>query len=543
MLAEHAKQRLESRRFRIIAVLAGLLLALTAGALISSRGIGLIGRSNDEDKIMASRILSRLAAALSSIMPAAAPAQPLPPPPPPVFGANVTGIAYFETTVPFANLMIGSDWLANWQSLPAQYRGTDGSILSLPPSVTTQRFVAVPPTGPEGIEVRCTWSGSGSVLLQGGGTLLASSATSLRFRVVNRHRDRPPPWLTLGNVDPRRPFHDLDCRETRLAPTVRFRPEFLRTLRGFRVLRFMEWQNGNANLPTSWATRHLSTDSLVDRDGVAIETMMALTHELASDPWFVMPWNADDDYIARFARLVVATLPPGRHVYVETANEVWNAQFPVARQAIKEGNERKLAPDDFTASMRRYAQRTGEVMRLWEAAFAGRSGLVRVLSTQHVRPEAARIALSFGDTARHVDALATAPYFGGTFGGTDNTRDMLLAKLSAAMTDTLAAAAANRQVAAAFGKRYIAYEGGEELTLPAQLTLATQMQHDPAQLDLYRRFLAGWRQQAGDVICLYNSVSPPSPYGTWGLAAWEDESLSDAPKLRAVREVAPAREP
>ena len=253
-----------------------------------------------------------------------------------------------------------------------------------------------------------------------------------------------------------------------------------------------------------------------------------------------MPWNADDDYIKRFARLVAATLPPDRHVYVEAGNEVWNGAFPVARQAVAEGAARGLGPDAFTAGMRRYAQRAGEVMRLWEAAFAGRSGLVRVLSTQHVLPQGARVALSFGDTAAHVDALATAPYFGDMYGGTGNTREDIMAKLSTALDGALRAAVADRRVAAEFGKRYIAYEGGEALTLPAQAPLLDQLQHDPAQVELYRRFLGGWRRDVGDVLCLYTSVSVPQPGGSWGLAAWENETLAEAPKLRAVREVAPA---
>ena len=489
--------------------------------------------------------LSRLAAiALSPMLPANAssPTSPLPAPPPMAVGINVAGVSSIETAVPYANLVIGSDWLdPQWRPLAEQYQDRAGNILSLPPGQATQRFVVIPPTGPKGIEVRCTWTGSGKVLLQGGGDLLASSANSLRFHYVYR-RGPVRPWLARLEVDPRRPFRDLDCREPRVAQTERFRPEFLSTIKGYGVIRFMDWQNANANEPATWATRNLpSGGRATGGSGAPIEDMMAITRELHADPWFVMPWNADDDYIARFARLVAATLPLGAHVYVEAGNEVWNGAFPVARQAVKEGRERQLGPDDFTAGMRRYAQRTGEVMRLWEAAFAGRSGLVRVLSFQHVLPQGGRTALSFGDTARHVDAVATAPYFGDLYGGTGNTRDAVLAKLSTALDATLAAAVANRRVTAEFGKRYIAYEGGEALMLPGQLPLLGQFQHDPAQVELYQRFLAGWRRDAGDLLCLYTSVSVPQPGGSWGLSAWEDETPAEAPKLQAVKEGMAAR--
>ena len=437
-----------------------------------------------------------------------------------------------------------SDWLnEKWAHLPNDYQDSDGNIVSLPVSEVANRFLTIPPTGPAGIEVRCTWSGSGSLKLWGGGQALVYGTNRITFRVANRHgADGPPPWLALTNVDSRRPFRDLDCRETTLAATARFRPEFVQTLRGYGVIRFMDWQNANANAPVTWATRHhVGGNRLIEADGVPVETMMALANEVGADPWFVMPWNADDDYIAKFAQGVARLLPAGRHVYAETANEVWNDGFPVARQAVKEGQERKLGNSVMEAGMRRYAQRTVEVMRPWEAAFAGRSGLVRVLSTQHVWADTARTALSFGDTARHVDALATAPYFGVTLGGTGNSRDLVVARLSFELDKALVEATANRAVATAFGKRYLAYEGGEGLSLPAQKELTEQMQYDPVQFDLYQRYLAGWRRDGGDVLCLYTSIMRPAGNGAWGLAAWEDETTAQAPKLRAVKEAMAAR--
>jgi len=186
--------------------------------------------------------------------------------------------------------------------------------------------------------------------------------------------------------------------------------------------------------------------------------------------------------------------------------------------------------------MRRYAERTTEVMRLWEAAFAGRGGLVRVLSTQHVVPETAEIALAFGDTLAHVDALATAPYFGMTLGGGQNTRESSLAALARDLPIAIQQAIENRRIAVRHGKRYMAYEGGQSLVLPAQLPLLEQLQHDPAMYDLYRQYLLLWRQQVGDTLCLLTSVAPPAVSGAWGLATREDESPTLAPKLRAVRD-------
>lgn len=465
--------------------------------------------------------------------------RPPPPPPPTVIGMNAPAVSYGASTVPFANLVMGSQWVGpHWDLLSDEHQDKNGTLRSMPPEGYVQRFLSIPPTGPAGIDVRCTFTGSGSLTIFGGGTTLSASPGNLLIHVVNRRGTPTPPWLILGKVDFKRPPRDLDCRETSLAPTVRFRPEFVRTLRGYGVIRFMDWQNANDNVTVRWAGRHMPAGNRVDADGVAVEDMLALVRELDTDAWFVMPWNADDDYISRFAQMVRAQLPAGRHVYVEVGNEVWNGGFAVARQAIAEGRERKLGTNDTEAGMRRYAQRTGEVMRLWEAAFTGadRARLVRVLSTQHVYPQTAQIALGFGDTATHVDALATAPYFGTTFGGFDNTRESVFAYLSTDVPATLRNAVINRRIATGFGKRYIAYEAGEGIALPAQQPLLDKLQHDPAQYDLHRQYLAGWRRDVGDTLCLLTSVARPGVSGAWGLAAWEDETPAEAPRLRAVQD-------
>lgn len=491
------------------------------------------------------------AAALAWLAPAgvglaqlAQPAQgPLPSPPPTTIGMNAPAVSYVASTVPFANLVIGSFWVdSHYNLISDAHQDKDGTLLSMPPEGYAQRMLSIPPTGPAGIEVRCLYSGSGVLSLFGSGEKLPSTAGTLRFHIVNRRGTPAPPWLIASKVDPARPLRDLDCREAGVPRTTRFRPEFLATLRGYGVIRFMDWQNANENKAVRWTDRHVPGSIRVDVDGVAIEDMLALARELGTDPWFVMPWNADNDYISRFARMVRAQLPAGRHVYVEVGNEVWNNGFDVGRQAIAEGQARGLG-DGTGAGMRRYAQRTEEVMPLWEAAFAGaRPGtLVRVLSAQHGWPLTAQVALGFPGIVAHVDALATAPYFGSIMGGFGNTRDGVFARLAVEMPAALRDAVANRRIAVGAGKRYIAYEGGEGISLPAQKQLLDQVQHDPAQYALYRQYLDGWRREVGDTLCLLTSVAPAGPSGAWGLAAWEDETPAEAPRLRAVRDAMAAR--
>ena len=518
------------RAVLIVTILGAM--ALVAAVVAVQRNPALV------DRLPSNRLRHAVFAILGRVVPASSGlSRRLPPPPATVIGMNAPEIRYYSASVPFANLVMGADWLdSRWQPLADAHQDANGNVRSLPADGVALRFLSVPPTGPAGSEVRCTFRGSGTLSLAGGGETIATTPNVLRIRLTNARGRPASPWLVLRDVDPRRPLHDLDCREAQIPRAARFRPAFLATLRGYGVIRFMDWQNANANQPVTWRDRHTPAGNRLDRDGVAIEDMLALVRELGAAPWFVMPWNADADYIAGFARLARAQAPTGRPVYVEVGNEVWNTGFPVGRQAVAEGRARSLGPDDRQAGMRRYAERTVEVMRPWEAAFAGRGGLVRVLATQHVLPETAEIALAYRDTAAHVDAVATAPYFGTTLGGTGNSRASSLAALAAILPVAIGQAVDNRRVALRYGKRYIGYEGGQSLVLPAQPALLEQLQHDPAMYHLYRRYLAAWRTNVGDTLCLLTSVAPPATSGAWGLAAREDDTLAQAPKLRAVRE-------
>lgn len=465
------------------------------------------------------------------------PPAPLPPPPATALGVNLSSFSIYSTTAPFANLAIGSDWfIGHWQRLTDQQEDQNGNVLTIPAGSQLRRYVMVPPTGPEGFDARCTFTGAGTLTIEGNATPGVSGPHSLTVHLTNNHGMQGKPWLIVSGFDQANPLRDLDCRDVRVKRDVRFRPEAFRPLRGFRVIRFMDWQHANANLAVTWRDRRLPGSLRVDRDGIAIEDMLAVANELGADPWFVIPWNADDDYVTRFAQLVRAQLPPERSVYVEVGNEVWNGAFPAAQQAVREGLARGLATDPAQAGIRRYAQRTGEVMRSWETAFAGRRGLVRVLATQHALPSSAETALAFADTQRHVDALATAPYFGDVLPGPGHTRDAAIATMEKGLPHALDLVTANRRVAAAHGKRYIAYEGGPSLAIPVQNDLIERIQHDDALYGLMGRFLAGWASRGGDVLCLYSSIDKPTSWGMWGLAETEVDTRAEAPKLSAAQD-------
>ncbi|SNT26039.1 hypothetical protein SAMN06295912_1851, partial [Sphingomonas laterariae] len=333
------------------------------------------------------------------------------------------------------------------------------------------------------------------------------------------------------------PVRQLDCREKTASATARFSPAFLASVRGYKVLRFMDWQSTNANVAVTWATRpQLLTQNQASKMGASVEYMVALANEAGIDPWFTMPWNADEDYQRRFATYVRDNLAPGRKAYVEMSNEVWNWSFPVTTQAKNEGLSMGLATNEAEALLRRYAQKSTWMHKIWSQVFASdMKRLVRVIATQNANPWAAEQVLKFEDTAQNFDALATAPYFGGgTFSGsraaiTDLTN--IFTFLDADIDAVLAKAAQNKAVATRYGKRYIAYEGGQHVVHASNVELVRSINRDPRMYTLYQRYLATWKAQIGDAMTLYNNTGPVSQWGAWGLREYAGQPIAETPKL------------
>jgi len=460
------------------------------------------------------------------------------PVPPTTIGVNLSAPTYFLGTRVLANLASAAGWGASdHRVLGPEDIDKDGSVKRVAAGVEIYRLMTLPNVGTRTATIRCTWKGKGEFRPRARRVQSVSPGKgSFTFTLNNAEPlQGGNPMLGITSVDPSDPIRDLDCRETTMPASARFDPAYLESLRGFKVIRFMDWQNSNGNVPVTWATRHLP--NWIDNtgaDGVAIEDMIELAKQTGADPWFNMPWNADDDYYERFARMVHDSLPADRTIYVELGNEVWNHAFSVAGQAQKEGLAANLSSDPNEAGLRRYAQRLAHVLDIWKKVYADRPGrLVRVAACQN-GDWCAKAVLGFGDTARHIDALATAPYFGGPLSnGAFASPDDLFVALDHDIDRTFANTLQAKAIAAQYGKRYIAYEGGQHLIFK-DVEFEQRIERDPRMYDAYKKYLGLWRSKIGDTIALYNSSGPVRPFGAWGLVEYVGQPMSETPKMRAV---------
>ncbi len=469
-------------------------------------------------------------------------------PPPPSdtrteLGINLFGLANFNRDQVYLNLITQSEWFSSrgegWTLMPKEQLDRNGWVRELKPGQTAPRPLILPPAPFRAVQVRCEYRGRGEITTGGVVRIQSSGEGWLMLDLSPTGAADEGAWIELVGTDAANPVRDIDCRDVAFPRDERFHPAFLKFVQDFKVLRFVDWQRINDNAAVSWADRATQENSSqVTPAGASIEDMIDVANRTKTDPWFLMPYKADAQYIREFALLVRKKLDPERTVYVELGNEVWNDMFDAAQQAQREGMMMQLGNGDAKrAQMIRYAQKMRAAMKIWTEVYADRpEHLVRIAASQNAYSDLANIIIEDADTVRWVDALATAPYIWLDLKGYGSgDLDRIFAAMPDAIEHTMKFAEENRAIAAKHGKRFIAYEGGQHL-VTSDLVLARAVQRDPRMAGVYERYLAEWDRRVRSMLTLYASTAPIADYGSWGLREYSGQPLDQTPKLRAVKQ-------
>jgi hypothetical protein len=458
---------------------------------------------------------------------------------------NVATIDIESGSRPFTNMIYGGIWqmqnTAPWgpgEVVPDSMLDTNGWVKTAPAGYVIRRGLSVPLAGGDFI---CRYQGNGTLDVSGPVSNVAKTAGATRFTIAPTYPNPQP--VNLGfTVDPSNYIRNIDCREVSAPTTEIIAPEYIAATDGFKVIRFMKWQPATeGNWPVTWATRNKPGDGdFSKKDGVPVEYLVEAANRINADPWVTIPWNADNDYITRFATYVRDNMAPGHQVYVEVSNEVWNWGYPVATQANNEAKAEGLRSAEDGVSPggvgERYSEKTRQVMQIWSSVFAGQMNrLVRVYAFQHVQPYWSDKLLAYQNTYQYVDALATAPYFGYDVTASQ-TLDQAMASIAAQVSESVNFGTQQKTIAKKYGLRYLTYEAGQHVVLPNNLALLKQIQRDPRMYDAYKLFLSNWQSGMGDVLTMFALNSPITQYGGWGLSEYLGQSLSETPKRKAVQE-------
>jgi hypothetical protein len=339
-----------------------------------------------------------------------------------------------------------------------------------------------------------------------------------------------------------------------------FHPLFLERLAPFTTLRFMGMQETNTSGIQTWADRRDSLDirqgsgsggtpsePLVN--GVSLEVMVALANALNADPWFNMPHQADDTFVRNFATYVRQHLEPGRKVYVEWANEVWN--FGFGFEASRWVGDRALAAglDPDRGQWIVAGQEAKRDMDIWSEVFSGQTThqLVRVAAgwaaVDWVTNE---IALNMGGA---FDAIALAPYITPTDTqrasySSSTTVDQVLADTRSNIATSLEWVRNHHQLATNWSTtlgrpiQLLAYEGGAHLDgRNASYQGAFHAAgNDPRMGDIYTEYLRGLDAAGLDLYMdfQFTGSATAGPWGDFAKLHRMDEPLATAYRYNAV---------
>jgi hypothetical protein len=428
--------------------------------------------------------------------------------------------------------------------------------------------------GYAGGSYRAEWDGTGTVTFDFDAVVTASGRTNAgrNFADLRVTPTYAGIFMRIEATDPADPVRDFnvwmpDWNGQRFAglrwqPGAAFspfHPLFLQRLAPFKTLRFMGMQETNTSDIVTWAQRRDAADARQGSgpegtpsepvvNGISLEYMVQLANDLDADSWFNMPHLADDTFVQNFATYVRDHLEPGRKVYVEWANEVWNfapgfeASQWVVRQARAESLDQDLGPWIVAG---REAKRDFDI---WSSVFDGQTGrLVRVAAGQAANVWIVeQIAAAMGGA---FDAIALAPYITPTDAQrasytSTTTVDRVIGDTRANVATSLewtrdhAALAARLSTQTGRPIRLLAYEGGPHLDgrdAPYQDAFHAAT-NDPRMGDIYREYLTGL-DSAG--LQLYVDFQFT---GQAGAAAWGDfaklhrmdEPLSTAWRYAAV---------
>ncbi len=324
-----------------------------------------------------------------------------------------------------------------------------------------------------------------------------------------------------------------------------FHPLFLRALRPYKVVRFMNWMETNDSQQEHFEQRPLPSDARWTVRGVPLEVMVQLANRMRFDPWFCMPHRATDAYVRRFAEYVRDHLDPSLRAYVEHSNEVWNGMFAQHDYAAERGATVPAAPSDdrFARQMRWHARRTKEIFAIWGEVYGvERARFTRILGSWADVPFVSDLLLAAFAPGERPDALAIAPYFGHDPPAPGASLDQVFASYLPRQLEIVRQRMLESQrVARKYGVALIAYEGGQHLVAAdpeaseARLeALLDAINRDPRMKGVYEQYFDAWRAAGGELLLHYVNVEGYGRYGRWGAREHMLQADTDAPKWSAI---------
>ncbi len=486
------------------------------------------------------------------------------------------------TEMPFVDLMHNArEWYTKDVDNPSgafdsgfaselTYR-TDGYPTQVPQTVSgssfSQRVATVwgSTSGwPEGVYT-VTFEGSGEVSVSGSASdVTVVDSHKITFKMTNPEGGVVE--LVILSSEAADPVHNIRVLMPGMENATAeepFNPAWLEKLELFKTVRFMDWGATNhwgQAVPWEWDNPNLvdwsgrSTEdhyTWATSKGVPYEVMIRLMNDHDLDGWVCIPHKASDDYIRNMAQLFRDELEPGRKLYIEYSNELWNWIFGQAQWLNHYGCEQKGV--SWPEGLVPYIQ---NAMDIWTEEFEGELGrIVRVVAVQTGWQDVSN-RIVFGMEEGSFDAFAPAYYFNFSEEG-EAALDALGS--SATIQDIAFYARENfdqsfdwiatqkETIGDELNIPMVFYEGGQHLTpvpfgeAPSYEQALVDIQRDAEMYKLYSEWFDRLEtlQEGDEPLLLMNFSligSLSAQYGSWGILETLDQDLNvtPAPKYKAI---------
>ncbi|MFH1300889.1 MAG: putative Ig domain-containing protein [Planctomycetota bacterium] len=335
-----------------------------------------------------------------------------------------------------------------------------------------------------------------------------------------------------------------------------FHPLFLERLDAFDTLRFMDWMETNGSDIVTWedrakindATFFGGNDPAEFHNGIAPEYMIELSNTLDANPWFNMPYRADDDFVRHFAEMVRDTLDPELTIYVEWSNEIWNYAYGFETSYWIQ--DQLALPEN--AGMNWYDFAAGQMQQdfeIWEEVFVGQEDrIVRVVAGQQANPTILENLLPAMDG--NFDAISVTAYAGlGTeqlegFNEFTTADDVIDSLLEETIPWSLSRLIDHQNLADQYSQilgreiDLVTYEGGshpDAYGWPVQ-AVVHEASLSPRMYDVYQVLLNSAQLIGVDLFNQYvfTGSGESAPWGDWGLLHNMDQPLEEAYDYQSI---------
>jgi hypothetical protein len=474
-------------------------------------------------------------------------------------GTNLSGIAYYSSQFPFADMMkSGGGWASRddngvWGA-PFPATTADGYPSALAPGQHALSAVAWSDSHFAPGRYVVLWDGDGAISFPLSNVTIAESAPNrIAIDVADTSGSL---WVGIDRTSATNPVRNVRFLWPGTEATYRnepFNPVFLAKIAPFSLLRFMDWGATNGSPVVEWADRSHVSDFVYSKpNGVPVEVMIDLANTLHVDPWFCIPHQASDDYVRQFATLVRGRLDPALHAHIEYSNEVWNTGF--AQTTWANARSQALGLDSpFGQPAIFYATRSVQIFKIIQGVFGpAESGrIVRVLAGQAAWDNFLTAMLAYKDTAANADVMAVAPYFGAAAAGdpaqvattltlsSDQIVDQMLVNVRGDIKSWMSR---NADLAAKYHLKLKAYESGPGDSTSyfpadkqdAMTALFVSAHNNPRMRDVYAEYYGQWVGLGGDTMNQYSDIGGWSKWGLWGSLQYVTQDPATAPKYQGL---------